>query len=202
MVLPATAAPLKTSSRQDRSLQEDSRALGGLSHGHLDCCRARARPLPRAVGSVLHLLHPSREGPRPHVVHVVEAARSPRHWPRRWVPTDSAGRRRRSWLSLLKGLRREPLTFNGLANTHGYRLREHRPIPRECVEFAVLRADDIVRRPCGIETQRSSCGSAGLSHPLAPSDRQREHAAAEQHKRGRFGNRRVRSGKIIEREIT
>jgi len=54
------------------------------------------------LGSVLHLVHPSRQGARTHLVHVVEAARSLRyrfrHW---WDPTDSSWRRRCERGSLL-----------------------------------------------------------------------------------------------------
>jgi hypothetical protein len=54
------------------------------------------------MGSVLHR-EPSGEGARPHLVHMVEAAGSPRHWPGRWVPTDSTRRRRRARGSSLIG---------------------------------------------------------------------------------------------------
>jgi hypothetical protein len=73
-----------------------------LSHGYLDCLRDCARALHRAMGSVLHH-EPSGEGARPHLVHMVEAARSPRHWTGRWVPTDSTRRRRRARGSSLIG---------------------------------------------------------------------------------------------------
>ncbi len=50
---------------------------------------------------VLHLLHPSGEGARTHLVHMVEAAGSLRHRPGRWSPTDSTRRRRCAGGSLL-----------------------------------------------------------------------------------------------------
>src|SRR6266850_6263042 len=60
-----------------------------LSHGDLDCHRARCCAVDRAVGSLLHLVHPSRESARTHLVHVVEAPGPLRHWPGRWrVPAD------------------------------------------------------------------------------------------------------------------
>ena len=44
---------------------------------------------------VLYLVHPSRQGARTYLVHMVEAAGSFRHWPGHWgSPTDSTGRRR------------------------------------------------------------------------------------------------------------
>src|SRR5688572_29992327 len=75
-----------------------------LSDGHLDCRRNRGSADDRAVGSVLHLVRPSRKGAWSHLVHVVEAAGSPRHWPGRWwIPTDSTRQRRCAWGSLLIG---------------------------------------------------------------------------------------------------
>ncbi len=50
----------------------------------------------------LHLVHPSRKGARTHLVHMVEAAGSPRYWPGHWwVPTDSTGGGRCAGGSLL-----------------------------------------------------------------------------------------------------
>ena len=73
-----------------------------LSNGDLDCRGYRARALHRAVGPVLLHEHPSLESARTHLVHVVEAAGSLRHWPGRWWnPTDSTGRRRCAGRSLL-----------------------------------------------------------------------------------------------------
>src|SRR5438046_110169 len=73
-----------------------------LSNGDLDCRRNRDRALPRAVDSVLRRIHPSRKGARTHLVHVVEAAGSSRHWPGCWWrSTDSTRRRRCSRSSLL-----------------------------------------------------------------------------------------------------
>src|SRR4029450_9684745 len=90
------------SSRRDRRLHLKSLAREELSNGYLDWRHHRTRALHCAVDSVLHRVHPSREGTRAHLVHMVEAEGSLRHWPRHWWnPTDSTGRGRGAWSSLL-----------------------------------------------------------------------------------------------------
>src|SRR4029434_7516943 len=66
----------------------------GAEHG-FDCHRGRGCADGRAVDSVLLLVRSSREGTRTHLVHVVEAAGSLRHWPGHWwSPTNSTRHRR------------------------------------------------------------------------------------------------------------
>ena len=68
-----------------------SRERKELSHGDVDCHCGRGCALSRTLGSVLHLVHPSRESAGTHLVHLVEAPGSLRHRSRTtwWDPTDS-----------------------------------------------------------------------------------------------------------------
>src|SRR5258705_9199132 len=112
MLYPAAAAKEELAARRRRSAS-GAKAAGTarcietgkrkeLSHGDLDCHRARCCALDRAVGSLLHLVHPSRQSARTYLVHVVEAPGPFRHWPGRWrVPADSPRHRRRAGGSLL-----------------------------------------------------------------------------------------------------
>ena len=74
---------------------EDLQQRKELNNGHLDRRRNRNRARSRAVGSVCLCLHPSREGTRTHLVHLVETAGPLGHRPGRgWTSTDSTWRRR------------------------------------------------------------------------------------------------------------
>src|SRR5687768_11586387 len=96
--------PPKTSSPSDRGLQLQMLATEELSNGFLDCHHACGCADDRAVDSVLHLVHPSREGARTYLVHVVEAAGASRHWRGHGrSATDSTGRRRCARGALLIG---------------------------------------------------------------------------------------------------
>src|SRR5688572_30812193 len=93
-------------SLQDRSLHLKIAEPEELSNGDYDRRCARTRALDRAVGAVLHLVHPARQGAGTYLVHMVEAARSlghrAGHW---WVETDSTRRRRCARGSLLISIR-------------------------------------------------------------------------------------------------
>src|SRR5688572_6745565 len=87
LVARARIASLHRSSRSRRARGRTAACIEDLSwdgeelsYGHLDWPHNRALALDGAVDSVLHHVHPSREGARTHLVHMVEAAGSPRHW--------------------------------------------------------------------------------------------------------------------------
>ena len=88
----STSTKRASSRARDRSLHLLQREPGGVSNGHLDCCGARAGALRCAVGAVLRLVHPPGEGPRTHMVHVVEAAGPLRHRPGHRIPADTTRR--------------------------------------------------------------------------------------------------------------